>query len=251
MNRAASPDGPYSSTSLGLQVSDTDGIGLSLSALNIDSTGDGTADSASRRYWIRHGRIRMEGGSAAPADTLSAIFRTEYFNGSDWSTMSIDNCTAIARSAVTYPDGAIDDGDNLNVTVGGGQTTGSYASMTSSQINFQSGDAGQTFSAPGAGNIGAFSVSASVSAQPWLQFDWDGDGQHDDASLPAVQYDFRVSSGATTGCCTGASSEPSPNSRASKCRSLRAGNTPVSQYVGKRVNLLEVCANGPFRGLGA
>ena len=46
MNRAASPDGPYSNTSLGLQVSDTDGIGLSLSALNIDSTGDGTADSA-------------------------------------------------------------------------------------------------------------------------------------------------------------------------------------------------------------
>ena len=191
MNRAASPDGPYSSTSLGLQVSDTDGIGLSLSALNIDSTGDGTADSALAALLdLRHGRIRMEGGSAAPADTLSAIFRTEYFNGSDWSTMSIDNCTAIARSAVTYPDGAIDDGDNLNVTVGGGQTTGSYASMTSSQINFQSGDAGQTFSAPGAGNIGAFSVTASVSAQPWLQFDWDGDGQHDDASLPAAQYDF-------------------------------------------------------------
>ncbi|MGB0751474.1 MAG: DUF6701 domain-containing protein, partial [Gammaproteobacteria bacterium] len=191
MNRAASPDGPYSNTSLGLQVSDTDGIGLSLSALNIDSTGDGTTDSALAALLdLRHGRIRMEGGSASPADTLQTIFRTEYFNGTDWSAMSIDNCTSVARSAVTYPGGAIDDDNNLNVTVGGGQTTGSYADMTSSQINFQSGDAGQAFSAPGAGNIGAFSVTVSVSAQPWLQFDWDGDGQHDDAALPAAQYDF-------------------------------------------------------------
>ena len=191
MNRAASPDGPYSNTSLGLQVSDTDGIGLSLSALNIDSTGDGTTDSALAALLdLRHGRIRMEGGSASPADTLQTIFRTEYFNGTDWSAMSIDNCTSVARSAVTYPGGTIDDDNNLNVTVGGGQTTGSYADMTSSQINFQSGDAAQAFSAPGAGNTGAFSVTVSVSAQPWLQFDWDADGQHDDAALPAAQYDF-------------------------------------------------------------
>ena len=104
--------------------------------------------------------------------------------------MNIDNCTSIARTAVSYPNGTINDSNNLSVTIGGGQTTGSYTAMTSSQINFQAGDAGQSFSAPGSGNAGTFSVNVSVAALPWLQFDWDGNGQHDDTVLPAANYDF-------------------------------------------------------------
>jgi MSHA biogenesis protein MshQ len=189
--RAAAPDGPYTNTSLGLQVTDTDGASVAAVSLDTDTTGDGAADSALLALLdLRHGRIRLGGASSGPSDAMPVVFRTEFFNGSDWSTMSIDSCSSISRSAITYPAGTIDDAGNLNVTVGGGQSTGSYASSSASTVSFQQGDAGHAFSAPGAGNLGTFSVDVSVSGLSWLQFDWNGDGQHNDTSLPTAQYEF-------------------------------------------------------------
>jgi hypothetical protein len=189
--RSVAPDGPYENTSLGLQVTDSDSVSFSSGVLNLDSSADGANDSALLSILdLRHGRVRLDGGTSAPTDALDVTFRTEYFNGSGWSTMSFDSCSSVSRSDISYPSGSIDNADNLTVTVGAGQTSGSYASTTPSAVLFQQGDASHSFSAPGAGNEGSFSVNVSVASYAWLQFDWDGDGQHNDSSLPAAQYDF-------------------------------------------------------------
>ncbi|MGE4491833.1 MAG: DUF6701 domain-containing protein, partial [Syntrophotalea sp.] len=51
--------------------------------------------------------------------------------------------------------------------------------------------AGLTFSAPGSN--GYIQVRADLSLLPWLRYDWDGDGAHDDD--PAARASFGIYKG--------------------------------------------------------
>jgi hypothetical protein len=50
------------------------------------------------------------------------------------------------------------------------------------------GAAGLSFSAPGSGNTGYIDISGNFSALPWLLFDWDHDGSHDDSASARVSF---------------------------------------------------------------
>ena len=52
------------------------------------------------------------------------------------------------------------------------------------------GDAGLSFSAPGAGNTGHVDLSHDLRTEgvPWLLFDWDSDGSNDDDPTARVTF---------------------------------------------------------------
>ena len=189
--RTTSPDGPYDQLNVGVIPSDSDSVALQSSDLDLDADNNMSNESATLGQGeVRYGRLVLANAFGPETANLPVNFSTEYWNGSTWVSNTDDSCTAIATSAITYPDGTIDVVGNRTATVGGGTTTGTYSSISSGNVNFSSGDAGHYFTAPGSGNTGSISVDVSLSSYSWLQFDWDGDGNYTDTALPTANYNF-------------------------------------------------------------
>ncbi|MEY4589479.1 MAG: hypothetical protein RL497_1555 [Pseudomonadota bacterium] len=191
INRAASPDGPFTNARLGWAPIDSDSVALLTAQLNLDSDLNSSNDKANLGSQnLRYGRLRLDDAFGPETAALPVIFRTEYWNGSDWLQNSDDSCSLINLSAVTYPAGAISTPANRTVAVGSGATTGTYSVFTeSTTLGFTRGDAGHSFSAPGAGNTGNFAVDINLTNYAWLRYDWNGDGTAD-TQLPTARYTF-------------------------------------------------------------
>ncbi|WP_188150350.1 DUF6701 domain-containing protein [Teredinibacter waterburyi] len=187
--RTTGPDGPFTQVNLGVSLSDADSVSLRTSDFDIDTDNDSTLDKVllGQSEFI-YGRLRLSDAFGPETAELPVAFYTEEWNGSYWTQHQADSCTEIVRSAVTYPSGTIDIDGNRTVPLGSASTTGNYSGLTATTITFDSGDAGHFFSAPNSAT-GSFSVEVDLSAYPWLQFDWDGDGS-DEASLPTATFTF-------------------------------------------------------------
>ena len=191
INRASSPDGPFTQLDIGVLARDSDGVTLLNSDLNLDVDNNSSNDYfLIAQTEVRFGRLRLASAFGPETHNLPVNFLTEYWDGSVWRTNIDDSCTAIARSAISFPSGTIDNSANLVVPLGTGNSTGSYAAATPSDIGFSAGDAGHFFTAPGSGNTGSFAVDIDLSAYPWLRFDWDDNGTFDDTSLPRANFTF-------------------------------------------------------------
>ena len=191
--RAASPDGPYTTLSIGTDFDDTDGIGLAAASKDLDSNGDASNDSAElEQTEVRFGRLRLGDALGPETAPLSIPLLTEYWDSPSWLQNDDDSCTTIARSEITYPGGTITTEGNRTVTVGAGTTVGSYGSIVGDAVSFVGGDAVQSFSAPGTGNTGNFNTSIDLTSYPWLRFDWNGDGDYSDTETPDNQINFGI-----------------------------------------------------------
>lgn len=193
MNRAGNPDGPFPLVKIGLAPIDTDSVTLRDGDLDLDTNGDGVPDAAqigSTAIGLRYGRVRLDDSYGPETANLPVIFRTEYWDGSDWQRNRDDSCTQIALTDIAYPDGPISLVANRSPAVGGGTTTGEYADLGTNSVGFTEGDAGHYFTAPGAGNTGAVQVQVNLTNYPWLRFDWNNDGDFTDSSLPAANFTF-------------------------------------------------------------
>jgi len=189
--RAGSPDGPYTQVDIGVAISDSDGISLRPSDLDLDSDNNTVMDSVNLGQTSSYfGRLRLADAFGPETADLPVIFTTEYWNGATWLQNTSDDCTQIAASAILYPDGTIDISANRVVAVGGGTSAGVYGNFSAGTVNFSGGDAGHYFTAPGATNLGTFEVNIDLSFYPWLRYDWNGDGSFDDLSMPAASYSF-------------------------------------------------------------
>lgn len=190
--RASSPDGPYSTTKVGVTISDTDSVALRSADITFDSDGNGSNDALLFGQSVFYfGRLRLDDAFGPETANLAVSFQTDYWTGSIWSRNTADSCTTIATSAITYPSGAINVTGNRTVTVGAGSTTGTYNSLAGSAVNFSSGDAGHFFTAPGSGKTGSYSVDVDLTNYAWLRFDWNNDTNYgNDSSLPSARYTF-------------------------------------------------------------
>jgi len=189
--RDALPDGPYATLSIGFSLSDADGVGLRAADLNLDSSNDSVNDSLLLgQTTVLYGRLRLADAFGPETAPLPVAFVTEFWDGLVWRQNTDDSCTKIALSAIGYPSGSIDTPAYRTVAIGGGTTTGNYQNASGGTVVFDSGDAGQFFSAPGGGNTGSFQVSTNLAAYPWLRFDWNGDGDFSDTALPAATFTF-------------------------------------------------------------
>jgi len=171
---------------------------------NPGTSGDCTSDSSctsrdlSGNPKLRWGRLNISSASGPERQNLPVPFETEYYNGATFVTNTDDGCTTIARSRIEFNDGAISTTDNLTIDIGGGSdnSTGSSinANLTSADLVMVSGDGNLVFSAPSDGDRGSFTVDVDLTDLPYLYYDWDLDGSHDD-SPPTATGTFGVFEG--------------------------------------------------------
>ncbi len=188
-------DGPFNSISIGIGPEDTDNYpnpgspGVNASAeydldANVDTTDDhilvGTLDFYFARAVVenRHG----------PESTALAVpFLIEYWDGSRFVTAP-DSHTNIAQDDIYFSDDISDVYNAVNrVSIDfnaelnpGGQISTATVCATcvdGSDITFNNGDAGLSFTAPSA--QGEFYIGLDLDDYPWLQFDWDNSGGYD------------------------------------------------------------------------
>ena len=191
LQRNTSPDGPFNAVSLGVDMADADAIGFDSGDFDLDVDNDTTDDHVLLgQTSVYFGRLRLSDAFGPETASLPVEFVTEYWSGSNWLASDDDSCTAIDLTEIAYPSGSIAIPANSVVAVGGGITTGTYANISGSAVNFQSGSAGHFFTAPGAGNTGDFQVDVDLTNYPWLRFDWNSDGDFSDSALPPATYTF-------------------------------------------------------------
>ncbi|WP_331350863.1 DUF6701 domain-containing protein [Cellvibrio sp. UBA7671] len=123
---------------------------------------------------MRFGRLRLDSAFGSGVADLPVTFITEYWTGSFWAKNTADSCTAITRNNILYDvtETPISTNGNLNVSLVGGTTTGIYASINATSVNFNSGDARHRFAAPGDEVEDSFPVRVNLASYPWLTADW-------------------------------------------------------------------------------
>ena len=165
--RAATPDGPYQSLQLGLDIiTEQDNRDIE----NQDMLGNtakafGTTD-------VRFGRLNLANAFGSELLALNMPLRAEYYGGTSYILNSDDNCTtrtdapaaAPVWGDITLPTASYT--DNLAE----GDTTPGIGGNVTAGMDIVS------LTAPGTGNDG--SVTIDLAAPAWLQFDWDGDGNY-------------------------------------------------------------------------
>jgi len=133
---------------------------------------------------LRYGRWNMENVYGPETGGLTMLAQTEYLNAAgNYILNTDDNCTDITGLvAVTDEDGATVTSPYSDVV---GDSDFSFTAVLSS------GNGGFSFSAAGSGNTGSSGITVDLTTLPWLQFDWDGDGDiegHPGASATFGQY---------------------------------------------------------------
>jgi MSHA biogenesis protein MshQ len=195
--RTNTPDGPYDQLHWGLTLNDTFDL-RPLSGLNMNAGTSGTCSGpgcnavqlTTTPLNLRFGRLRLEDAFGPETANLPVNFMTEYWTGAYWQQNNLDFCTAINRNAITYPQGSIATASNLNVPLSGGSTQGVYQNLGSTDVIFNAGNAGHYFTAPGSGT-GSFNVGINLTNYPWLRYDWNQNGNHnDDVALPDANFGF-------------------------------------------------------------
>lgn len=197
------PEAPFDAgISLTINVLDEDnvfygdGAGNSLNPVRIPETGSMDFDDSPEQRW---GRMVMVNAGGSELLDLDIPVRAEYYDGTGFIRNNDDDCTVIedldTDVVLTNPStagGAPQPGDAL-MTVGGGTTQ-----ITSGAPSLASGEVHITFSAPGDGNTGFVDIEikleidsgAGGSDDPWLQYDWDGDGNFEEN--PAGRASFGI-----------------------------------------------------------
>jgi MSHA biogenesis protein MshQ len=138
---------------------------------------------------MRWGRLALINASGSERLDLTVPLRAEYWNGYAYVTNTADNCTVIENLApdilLTNPDtaGGTPQPGNTAMIINDGSTQ-----ITSGPPAITAGVAAMTFSAPYDGDAipdtGYVDIEVNLSVggsdDPWLQYDWNGDGSFND-----------------------------------------------------------------------
>ena len=190
---------------IGLTLTDSlDSRNFSSLDMNAGTSGNCASDSSCNSLdltgnpKLRWGRLALNSASGSETQALGVPLLTQYYNGSSFITNTDDGCTTIARSKIEFNDGAINTAANLTIDIGSGSnnSTGSSSNvnLSSADLVVVAGDGNLSFSAPSDGDRGSFTVDIDLTNLPWLKYDWDLDGSHDD-SPPGVTGTFGIYGG--------------------------------------------------------
>ncbi len=188
LDRAAVPDGSILAT-LAINPIDDDGVSLLPASIDMDVDGDSsndhsrlTAEGNSEEF--RFGRIRINNAFGPETRELPIAMNAEYFDtSSGWRIADDDSCTRLLNSELL-----VDGGGDFDATVGSGTSTAVPGHVVPGSFVFYNGDAGLNFTAPGSGNVGEFDLGASLANYPWLQFDWNGDGNYNNDPAGVITF---------------------------------------------------------------
>jgi MSHA biogenesis protein MshQ len=154
--------------SLSVNVLDGDGIAYTANPARFGQPSAGNGIGFSTSKLVRYGRAVVVNGYGPELLDLAVPLRAEFFDGSAFGFHGFDSCSSVQTV-------------HLNLT----KNPGALATAPSiANDPLLSGDAGLSFSPPGAGNAGYVDVEADLSVAtganlPWLQYDWPSDGNAD------------------------------------------------------------------------
>ncbi len=196
-------DGPFTTLRLGIQIiGGLDAVALPTSQLNMnadtdtDCSLDTSCDAASLGGTLNavFGRLFAEDVHGPESAPLPVVLQSQYWNGTRFVQNEQDNCTAIGVADIYFAGLSLLDDNNRTVPIGGGSasTEGTFTVYNlGTDVELLNGDAGLSFSAPGASNTGSFNVGIDLTNYPWLRFDWNQNGDHgDDAAVPNAVITF-------------------------------------------------------------
>ncbi len=177
-----------------VQVGNINGVaGVNPVKFGAASASNGIAFSGGNKTQ-RWGRLVISNAHGSELNALPVPLFSEYYNGTAFVSNTLDNCTAInliSQLSLSNPvtaSGAAQLG-NKAMTISPAGT--SSATLANSPL--LAGLAGLSFSAPGANNTGYINISANFASLPWLLFDWDHNGVHNNS--PSARATFGVYKG--------------------------------------------------------
>jgi hypothetical protein len=205
-DRAASgvPDGPFADMQIAFLPADEDSVTIdparedpltSLSVLNVDLDTLATepADPEYRlilEHEFRYGRLIIENAYGPETEDLALTFVVEYFDGEEFVRNTIDSCTLIDVTDLSYVPGTYTgDLQDTETTLESPDTAKFLEGQTQGLENVPSPtDAPLVTTAPGEGNSGTVNVTLDLNAAGlgFLGFEWDDE---DGAGDPGEDYD--------------------------------------------------------------
>ena len=202
ITRQAAPDGPFNALTIGTNPVDSDGVALLPGALDLSLIGTPPNTHQSLGVTdIRFGRLVAENAFGSEFLSLAVPLQAQYYSdiNNGFVLNTADNCSTLAIANLTLfnnIEAGQTDGD-IQITAGN-STTASLIDGNAlvAGIQFSSGDAGLSFTAPGV--AGYTDINVGASGLPFLLFDWDSDGNHDNnpptarATFGAYQGDDRI-----------------------------------------------------------
>lgn len=171
---------------LSINVLDADGIAATTNPVTFGAATAGNGISFDHGKTMRWGRVSLKNAYGSELLPLSMPLRAEYFDGTSFVKNTGDGCTALALTQLVLKSGTTTVTGDQPVAVGSGSSQAALG-----HIPMLAGDAGLIFSAPGSN--GYIQVRADLTLLPWLRYDWDGDGSHDDD--PTARASFGIYKG--------------------------------------------------------
>src|SRR5690606_25923770 len=207
-------DGSFEDLQFGFSVSDPFNRPLQDLDMNPQATGDCEASNSCTAKMLgtprilRFGRLRLDDAFGPETVNLPVNFATEYWISTPsnpaspgfWAPSLTDSCTRIPLEKIAFDSigSTIDTPANRTVSWSGGSTQGIFQHLqnepTADHVLFNEGSGNLYFSAPGAqrpANSPTFPVFVNLDEIPWLRFDWNQDGNHNnDTALPPANIGF-------------------------------------------------------------
>jgi MSHA biogenesis protein MshQ len=182
----AAPVAPFDAEiSLAINVIDTDGIAYAGNPARFGQASAGNGIAFDNGKAMRYGRLNLTNAFGSELLPLPMPMRAQYYVDATtgFVTNTADVCTSIALSSIQLTSAVETVTADNPIRVKGVRTT-----TASIATPFAAGDAGLSFSAPGAGGDGYVDVTPTTPS--YLQFDWDGDSAYDDN--PTARANFGV-----------------------------------------------------------
>lgn len=181
--RSATPVAPFAAdVALSIDVLDLDGVAYASNPARFGQAAAGLGIPFDAGNAMRFGRLAFENAHGSELSALPVPLRAEQFVAAGYFAAHTDDACSVLGVG------------NLALT----PTPGSLSTTpTIGNAPLAAGEAGLVLSAPGDGNTGTVDLGQDLSpsgdALPWLRFDWDQDGNHDDD--PTGRATFGVFSG--------------------------------------------------------
>lgn len=161
--------------SLAIDVIDADGIAFPGNPARFGAPAAGNGIDFAGGKTMHWGRLELENVYGPELAPLTVPLVVQSFNGTAFVRNISDSCTSLtaAQLAMTSLAGTVNPPGLLQVNATNPNTTSAALGP------FAAGLASLVLSAPGDGGDGFIDLSADLALLPWLRFDWDGNGVHD------------------------------------------------------------------------
>lgn len=169
---------------LTLRATDTDNVS---SSGRIEETTD-----------ARSGRVQIQNAFGSELVDLAVPMRAQFYSTNGWVTNPNDNCTTVTLSFPAFYQN-LASGETCVQDIGSPGRSGvapvTCAAVGPAAEQFReggvagfNGDFNLYLKAPGAGNDGGVDVSTDLFFLPWLRYDWDGNGSHDNDPVARATF---------------------------------------------------------------